>query len=212
MQSYPDVSVFPIFRDGKLSFTEVSHRYVKASFFAANQTTSSLEVANRFSHLSKAFEDKNFISTFQSMYPNISELSIELSAGRPLLFAHVAGLPEKIPLSLASGGMSKLAAILLGMTEQRGGFVIIDEIENGFYHSKLGDIWRTLIDFSIEYDCQLFISTHSNECLKAAAMFAEEDPEMFTIIRTVLIDGETKVRQFSGDRFANAILSDVEIR
>jgi hypothetical protein len=42
-------------------------------------------------------------------------------------------------LGLASSGMNKLAAILLGMTEQSGGVILVDEIENGtfeFYRYK----------------------------------------------------------------------------
>jgi AAA15 family ATPase/GTPase len=162
--------------------------------------------------LSKSFLEGEFVDQFIQLYPRIKTITIELSAGSSMLFAAVEGLPEKIPLGLASGGMSKLAAILLGMTVHSGGLVLIDEIENGFYHQRLPSIWDALLKFSRQYDCQVFASTHSAECLNAVARLAETSPEEFCLMRTVLESDGTKVRAFSGERFSDAILANIEVR
>lgn len=108
--------------------------------------------------------------------------------------------------------MNKLAGILLAMTEQKGGLILIDEIENGFYYNKLPMVWSALLDFCREYDCQIFASTHSEECLAAAAELAESCPDDFSIIRTVQKNGETEVRQFGGENFSDALSENIEIR
>jgi len=212
IQGLPDVIVEPKFQGNELSFPPVPARPIRAAFFASNRTSGPLETAGRFSELSRSFIENDFVERFTRVFPTIKNIGVELSAGTPLLFASVEGLPRKIPLNLASGGMNKLAAILLSITDQSGGIVIVDEIENGFFHKRLPIIWETLLDFARLYRCQLFVSTHSDECLQAAAALAKEAPDEFCMMRTVKEGDGTKVRRFDGERFASAILADVEVR
>jgi AAA domain/AAA domain, putative AbiEii toxin, Type IV TA system len=160
IQSAMPVVVKPMIRDGKIEFPPAPDTHIKATFFAANQTPSGAEMAAQFSQLSRSFEERKFIEKFQSLYPAVLDISIELDAGSPVLFAKVASLPQKIPLGVASGGMNKLAAILLAIPIQSGGVVLIDEIENGFYYDRMQMIWEALLDFVNEFKCQIFASTH----------------------------------------------------
>jgi len=185
---------------------------IKAVFFASNRTTPGFEVANRFSLLSRTFRDAPFIEKFNQLYPNIIDLSVEVDTAGPMLFAKVGSLPEKIPLSLASGGMSKLAAILLSMPAYPGGVILIDEIENGLYYKQLGIVWDAILDFANEYDCQIFASTHSIECLKALVPLAAKNPAELGVIHTYTRDGESKLLCYGGDKFADAIAEEIEIR
>jgi AAA15 family ATPase/GTPase len=149
---------------------------------------------------------------FKKHFPRTNDLSIEVSAGLSMLFIALKDLPEKIPISLASGGMNKLAALLLAPAVQPGGIVLIDEIESGFYHRRLQGIWEALYQMADRYGSQIFASTHSAECLEAAAAVAEKHPKEFLVIRPVLENGETKLRQFTGDRFINAISEQIDVR
>jgi len=213
IQNIGDVVVEPSFGDdGRLIFPSTPAEAIKAAFFASNRTVGQHESANRFSVLSQSFLEQDFIDRFNSIYPTISHLSLEVDVGIPTIFAKVDGLPRKIPLSLASGGMSKLVAILLGIASQANGVILIDEIENGFYYKHMDEIWRVLLDFARLYSCQLFISTHSAECLSAVAKLAEESPDDFCMLRAVQSGEGTIVRQFAGKRFASAVLGNVEVR
>lgn len=129
-----------------------------------------------------------------------------------MLFAKVKDLPEKLPLSLASGGMSKLAAILLSMSYYSGGVILIDEIENGLYHKTLPSVWDAILKFARQYDCQVFASTHSDECLRALADYAQQSPEEVGVIRTHMKDGASSVLCFGGDKFTDARAENIEIR
>lgn len=212
IKSYGDFSIDPTFVDGKLFFPDAPAEPIKATFFAANQTTSVTESANRFSALSQSFHEQEFIDRFSDIYPTIQHLSLEMSVGMPMIYAKVDGLPKKIPLSLASGGMNKLVSILLGITAQSGGIVFIDEIENGFYYKHLDRIWRSILAFATQYDCQIFVSTHSSECLETVAKIAEESPADFCMLRAVHTSAGTTVRRFDGEKFAHAVLDNVEVR
>jgi putative AbiEii toxin of type IV toxin-antitoxin system len=180
-----DLVIYPRFEDGRLYLPYMPETEIRASFFAANRTYSALETAQRFSSLSKSFGDEKFVRLFTEHFHRITGLSIQSSAQVPMLFATVTNIPEKIPLSLTSGGMNKLAAILLAPANQPGGVVIIDEIETGFYHKRLPMIWKSIHALAVEYKSQVFASTHSAECLEAVAELAEQYPEDFSIIRPV---------------------------
>ncbi len=212
IQGYPDVSVAPTLGKEGLVFPPVRDAYIKAAFFAANQTPSALETASRFSRLSCAFREREFIESFQKLYHSIDNISVELAVGLPMIYAQVVDVPSKLPMSLASGGMNKLVAILLAMTDQIGGVILIDEIENGFYYKRLPLVWDALLRFATQYNCQIFASTHSFECLSAAAALAKNNPNEFAVLRTVMEDGETKLRCFDGFNFAEAVEENIEIR
>jgi hypothetical protein len=212
IKTFGDFSIDPTLEDGKLIFGDAPAEPIRASFLAANQTASSTEMANRFSALSQSFDERDFIDSFQQIFPTISHLSLEMSVGVPMIYAKVDGLPRKLPLSLASGGMNKLVSILLSITAQSGGIVLIDEVENGFYYKHMATIWHSLLAFARRYDCQLFVSTHSAECLDALAHVAEESPDEFCMLRAVHSGDGTTVRHFEGKRFADAVLGNVEVR
>lgn len=206
------VSVSPFIDDGEIKFPAVPESLVKSVFFAANQTYSGIETANRFSILSRTFKSKQFIEMFKRHFTNVLDLSVETVAGMAMLFAHVKDIPEKIPLSLASGGMNKLAAILLAMPAAPGGVVLVDEIENGVYYRRLPLIWESLLELARATDSQVFVSTHSAECIAAASDIAANAPGEFSVIRTVMEDGATKIRHFSGQKFALTLEQHLDIR
>lgn len=52
--------------------------------------------------------------------------------------------------------------------------LLIDEIENGLHYSVQGEFWKMLIKFSIEYNIQLFATTHSREMLEAYCAVSKE--------------------------------------
>lgn len=207
-----EFTIAPTFENDKLVFPQAPASHIRGSFHASARIPSSYESANRFSMLSKEFQEDVFIDKYKELYERIQHLSLEFSAGTPMLFASVESLPEKIPLSLASGGMSKLANLLLSITEQAGGVILVDEVENGFYYKRIPFVWNALLDFARFYNCQLFVSTHSEECLRAAAALAEKYPMEFSVIRTTVSQGESKVTSFGGERFAMAINEEMEVR
>jgi AAA15 family ATPase/GTPase len=194
--------------DGKIEIEPAPESSIDTVFYAANQTYSSIETVNRFSELSKQSMENEIIEHFKSQYPDIDDLTIEMNAGAPMVFAKLKHMPEKLPLNLISGGMNKLASILFGMPTVRDGIMFIDEIENGFYFRRFPQLWKSILHFADAYKVQVFAATHSIECLDAAADVAEEAPDQFSVIYA----GKGAIRQFSGERFSDALAENIEIR
>lgn len=181
-------------------------------FFASNQTPSAIETANRFSELSRQSKEDKIISPIRKHFGAIIDLSIEMNAGSPLVFAKLDGMSEKVPINAISGGMTKVAAILFTFPVYPEGIFLIDEIENGIYYKLLPTLWRSILQLANEYEVQVFASTHSLECIRAAAEVAKDDPSSFSLIRMVREGAGSILRQFAGEDFASAVEDDIEVR
>lgn len=78
------------------------------------------------------------------------------------------GLPEQIPLAVLGDGVNRLARLVLAMAHERGLIVLVDEIENGFHHSILKNVWKAIYTTAERFDTQVIATTHSYECIRAA--------------------------------------------
>ena len=186
---------------------------MRTSYFSAAVRASPQETAKRYSDLSKKKAAAKFMTLFQKIYPEIKSLSVEVIPGNvSLLYGEVEYLPEKVPLTVISDGAYRLASYLLGIADTERGVVLIDEIENGFYYKHMPAIWRALLEFAEKYDTQLFASTHSEDCLEAAAEAAKDSEYAYSLLRVERRDGESLIKQFAGKTFRNAIRQRVEVR
>lgn len=208
MRGQNPISITPQIEEGALKIPPVPEAPTEVFFFAANHTYSSLENVNRFSTLSKTSDEGEFTEPFIEQYPDVEKITLEMFAGNPMVYAKKRGFKEKVALNLLSGGMNKLAAIMLSFPTSPRCIVLIDEIENGFYYRRLPSIWKLLLDFSKKYDAQIFASTHSGECLSSAASLAAEHPGDFSVIHA----GSDGLQQFHGDKFVFAMRENIEIR
>ena len=87
--------------------------------------------------------------------------------GIPSIYAHIGGgLP--VPMSVMGDGAKRLLSMALPFLRLRNGVMLIDEIENGLHHSVLADVWKNLDWLSREFNVQVFATTHSYECIRAA--------------------------------------------
>ncbi len=205
-------SITPELRDGALKIPPTTMAAADVAFFPANHQTSARETAGRFSELSRSFRLEELNKVFSEQFPGISDITLELVAGLPVLYAKVRGLREKIPLSLASSGMNKVIGMLVAISVRPGGILLVDEIEGGLYYKRLPEVWRTLFAFAKANNVQIFASTHSAECLDAAAAVAHENPGEFSLIRTVIDGGTSQIRHLGSDKFLAAMEEQFDLR
>ena len=109
-------------------------------------------------------------------------------------------------------GVETIAAVLLSIPAQPGGVVLVDEIENGIHYKRLPLIWRSIFELAKEHDAQVFVTTHSDECLAAIAEIAEEESSQISVIHARLREGATELTQYDGKTFLDAMEENIEIR
>ncbi|MGO9119719.1 MAG: AAA family ATPase [Desulfomonilaceae bacterium] len=166
----------------------------------------------RFSALSRKKQQGRALEIIKKIYPVVDDISVEIVAGMYGLYSSAENLPEKISVGSLSSGLSKYMAIMFAIASLPSGVVIVDEIENGFFYSRYGQIWAGITELAEETKAQLFISTHSIECLQAAFPEVSKNPSLFSLLRTERKNNICVVKQFSGKDFQAAIEQKTEFR
>ena len=53
-------------------------------------------------------------------------------------------------------------------------YLFIDEIENAIHYTNYEKLWRIILEASEKANCQIFITTHSKECIESYARVAKK--------------------------------------
>jgi len=196
--------------DGEQLKLEGAPQAMRTALYSSSTPINARESAIWFSDLTKTRKAQPIIDVMRKMFPFIHDLSIEIHSTAPMVHADILELPEKIPLGLVSTGINKLFAMLVAMAHQK--VLLIDEIENGIYFDVLPEMWTAIYDFASSSGAQVFASTHSWECLKAASGMVKQHSDDVRLLKLKRQDGKCSARIVDGRDFESALEEDVEVR
>ncbi len=169
-------------------------------------------VAITFSRLSVENTEKDVVQTLRQQFPEIQEISVQSPTLFPVLYAGLSQRARKMPLALVSSGISKFISLLLAIEGGKGGVLLVDEIENGIYYQTMPALLEALHSAARRMGVQLFLTTHSWECLKGAVPQIEKFPQDFNLIQMYQDHGQSVAKVVPGDRAAAAIEAEIEVR
>ncbi len=169
--------------------------------------------AANFTDLVKKGKKRNFIDAMKKLFPDLLEMDAGHEHRQGVLLVHLKKFDRPIPAFLFSDGFGRISEILLLIAQASGGFVLIDEIENGLYFERYGDVLRAIDKFSEDFGTQIFFTTHSDTILDAFHEHVADKTEDFSIIRCFREEsGGTNARIISGERAERALQSGIELR
>lgn len=125
---------------------------------------------------------------------------------------------KPIPLNSMGDGVLRILQLVLGMFPAKGGFLLIDEFENGLHFSVQEKIWELLFDLSQSLKIQVFATTHSWDCIESFANTAEKndsiDSTLFRLGKSIMNENKNEViaTQFNKEKLINLTQADVELR
>jgi energy-coupling factor transporter ATP-binding protein EcfA2 len=118
--------------------------------------------------------------------------SLQSDEGGPSLYADI-GLPLLIPVTQLGQGFNRLLDIYSEIVAEEAKILLIDEIENGLYWKMLPVVWKGLFAAANQLDVQIFATTHSAECIRAADEAARNNGHYdLAVIRLDRVDNEIK--------------------
>ncbi len=118
-----------------------------------------------------------------------------------------------IPLPVLGGTMARLASLALYILNAPNGVVLVDEIENGLHYSVMFKVWKAVALAARESDTQVFATTHSWECIKAAHQaFTLDGKYDFRLHRLGWIDGKIGAVTYDQETLDAAIKAGLEVR
>ena len=126
-------------------------------------------VFDRLSELRKERRTEYIVDVLRQIEPRLTDApEVLMEHGVPNLFCDI-GIGKLLPLELMGQGLARVLRLMLLMeSASQGNIAVIDEIENGIHHESMFDVWRAISEAAHRYDKQVFVTTHSYECLRSA--------------------------------------------
>ncbi len=152
---------------------------------------------------------KDFIiKALQEIDNNVQDIQLGANGG---IFVDI-GLPSLLPITLMGQGIEKILAIITTISNLENGFVLIDEFENGLHHTSMEQLWSILFKLCKEQNIQLFVTTHSYECIESFINKADNQSQLSIIRLERNIDNTHTAVSISAEAAKQAIEQRWELR
>ena len=174
-----------------------------------SRVRNSREDATRLGNLRRRKQGDLLLKALQVIEPRLRSIEDNSSSGVPMIWGDV-GLSELVPLSVMGEGMSHIARLVLAIASAPSGVVLIDEFENGLHHTILRDVWRVVDEAAVQFETQIFATTHSRECVVAAQNSLEQ--ERFRLLRLESLDNSTRCVTYDPESIEAAVRHGLEVR
>ncbi len=181
---------------------------IRSAFLKA-QTTNNQDDAILLAGLRQQKRDHLLLEALQVIEPKLQSIEDNSASGTPMIWGDI-GLSELIPLAVMGEGMTQLARSVLAISTAPDGVVLVDEIENGIHHSVLPKVWRAIDTAAKQFNTQIFATTHSRECVRAAHEALAEDD--FRLHRLEANDDDNRCVTYDPESIASAIKFNFEVR
>ena len=169
--------------------------------------------ASRLGKLQLQGLDDQVLELIRPLEPRLRRLAPISIEDTPIIHAYIEGMNRPIPVHLLGEGLHRLLTLALSISEAAGGLVLIDEIENGLHHSVQEEVFSILSSLANSFDVQIFATTHSDECIRAAhRALASHGSQEFVFYRLDHDDDEVRAVEFDGEMLETAIEFNMEIR
>ena len=118
-----------------------------------------------------------------------------------------------VPLRSLGDGATRLFGVGLALAGSRGGFLTIDEAENGIHHSVHEAFWRMVLKTAEENDIQVFATTHGFDCVRGFARAAVDSSKSEgVLVRLERQDERIRAVVYSEPALEAAAEQGIEVR
>lgn len=172
-------------------------------------------VKRGLSILADDFEDLAFVSSGESLPDRFNR---QQAVSERKCMVKLKGLQGAVPLNSLGDGMLRILQLMLKIYPAKGGYLLIDEFENGLHYSVQEKVWALLFELSELLDFQVFATTHSRDCVESFAKVANERKDMegvlFRVGRSVLKSntGQVIATVFDEKKLAAVTQAELEVR
>jgi hypothetical protein len=172
------------------------------------------EISDKYSNLRRNGRHGTLEDAVRLVEPRLQRVEILTNNGVPTLHLDV-GSGQSLPLTVLGDGVTAVINYILAIVEARNGIVVIDEVENGIHHSAMTDLWALLFWVAERNNTQIFATTHSGECVRAAAEALSKRRDVLRLFRLSRPSGQDQrlhVSRFDQDMLDSAHDQKLEVR
>lgn len=178
-----------------------------SSQFVSQTRSHGSSLAEQFSKLAMKDQEQSVISALKLVEPNLRNIRNVAATGQ--LWADI-GLDDLLPLVLLGNGMGRVAQMIVSLFTVPDGLLLIDQFEDGIYHSLYAKVWKAIYDASVSANVQVITTTHNYECL--CAIWESIDLDEFRIHRLESTGGLNRCVTYSPDAISGAMKHGIDVR
>ena len=194
--------------DGKIIPPKGYKENLKGAYI--NPQTIFIDIQKRFDEI----QVRKQIESIVDVLKEIDDSLVDISLGKDVIYCDI-GLDRLMPINVMGDGMYRLLAIILAISTQQDGILLIDEIDTGLHYSTQEVLWNVIFKSAKKFNVQIFASTHSLECIKAFSstyfnqLSKEVDIKLYRIEKR---DDDIKAIDYDGEVLAASLESGWEMR
>ena len=157
--------------------------------------------------------EQDVIKALQIIEPEITAVTMIGGESQPrTAIVRTGNFSRPVPLRSFGDGMNRLFGIILSLVNAKGGFLLIDEFENGMHHTVQLDAWRIIFSLAQSLDVQVFATSHSWDAIESFQKAAEETKEDGALIRLTRKGEDIIPTVFKEKELAIATRAGIEVR
>jgi AAA15 family ATPase/GTPase len=179
-------------------------------YINARNVGGSKDDVDRYASLDVRGEQDFVLRILKKVEPRLKRLSI-VPSPTPMIYGDI-GLGRSIPIQLMGGGTSRIFTLITTIASARNGFVLIDEIENGLHYSIMNNIFTEVLESASRFNVQIFVTTHSNEFIRAACIAAKGAEKDLKLFRLDYRDDSIVSTLYTQEEISDAIAGEWEVR
>lgn len=135
--------------------------------FISSCATDEMSLAAYYGNLIVSNQEDYLNESLKQFDKNLIALKAIPVQGGTILKLRLENRDQLILLSSMGEGINRYIAILCAIWASKDGYLFIDEIENGIHYTNYKKLWRLIFEASKMANCQIFITSHSKECIEA---------------------------------------------
>lgn len=168
-----------------------------------------------FDRIALSDKEKYIIDALKIIEPNTERIAfVEINRRDRVPVIKLSNAKDVIFLSSMGDGINRILTIILALVNSDGGYLLIDEFENGLHYTVQEQLWAIIFKLAKELNIRVFATTHSNDCIASfnAVLQNKEYSSIGKYIRLDNVNGCIKQVGFSSEELNIAEQQDIEIR
>ncbi|MBE0656515.1 MAG: AAA family ATPase [Bryobacteraceae bacterium] len=163
-----------------------------------------------------ASEDE-VVELVRSVFPAVERISMigryegTEATGERRAFVKAVGFSEPVPIQRIGDGVGRILGIAIALVNAKN-LLLLDEFENGLHYSIHESVWRFIFEASLRLGVQVFVTTHSLDCIKAFSRVAARSDAVGSLIRLEEKGGKIRAVQVDEKTLEIAERNAVELR
>ncbi len=182
--------------------------------FVPTSGLTSLNLAERWNTLALTPQEDLVIGALRVIEPHVERVAfLQDPAKLPRIVLKLQGSSARVPLGSMGEGMRRMLALAIGLGTSADGCLLIDELDTGLHYTAMQRMWKLVVESAKRFNVQVFATTHSLDCIRAFAAFAEESPEYSAEVTVHRIEPQrNRAITFTADDVCSAVNSESELR